>query len=53
MKRLEKIGLLLCVCYVIAYIIASSIESYETKNQYEKQKMQMYRTMYHNERGLK
>ena len=50
MRRLEKIFIILCICYLAAYILAAGIENYETKNQYEKQKIQTYESMYYNER---
>lgn len=53
MKRRERIGIILCLCYIAAYILAAGIENYETKNQYEKQKMQKYEQMYYMERGYK
>ena len=53
MKRLEKLGLILCICYLAAYILAAGIDNFRTKNEYEKQKMQTYERMYYNERGIK
>ena len=50
MKRLKKIGLSICIIYIAAYILAAGIDNYETKNQYEKQKIQTYESMYYNER---
>ena len=53
MKRLEKIGLILCICYIAAYILAAGVDNYHTKNDFEKQKLIRYETMYNNERGIK
>ena len=53
MKRLKKAFIILCICYVVAYILAAGIDNFRTKNEYEKQKMQTYERMYYNERGIK
>ena len=53
MKRLEKAFIILCIVYIAAYILAAGIENFRTKNEYERQKMETYESMYYNERGLK
>lgn len=53
MKRLEKLFIILCACYVVAYILAAGIENFKAKNEYEKQKLIGYEQLYYNESGLK
>lgn len=52
MKRLEKIGILLCICYIVAYILAAGIDNFRIKNDYEQQKMETYEQIYYKKEGF-
>lgn len=53
MKRLEKAFIILCICYVVAYILAAGIDNFRIKNEFEKQKLIRYEQLYYKESGLK